>query len=161
MFIWNWMVEVAAKNIWHCDMDNWLSSHCTSPIYAVPGDLWQPFILFNCIMPIVITMWHRHSSISVMGNARAAHLDDVIRSVVLLQQCYATHSKELSQHSVTHLNDLSYMPLCISMISGVCVQGMWNAQVKGQVTETHRLKVNSHCDTALFISMYDITMVQP
>ena len=53
------------------------------------------------------------------------------------------------------------MPLCISMISGVCVQGMWNAQVKGQVTETHRLKVNSYCDTALFISMYDITMVQP
>ena len=31
--------------------------------------------------------------------------------------------------------DLSHMPLCISMISGVCVQGMWNAQVKGQVTE--------------------------
>ena len=59
------------------------------------------------------------------------------------------------------LEVLSHMPLCISMISGVCVQGMWNAQVKGQVTETHRLKVNSHCDTALFISMYDITMVQP
>ena len=56
---------------------------------------------------------------------------------------------------------LSHMPLCISMISGVCVQGVWNAQVKGQVTETHRLKVNSHCDTALFILMYDITMVQP
>ena len=56
---------------------------------------------------------------------------------------------------------LSHTPLCISIISGVCVQGMWNAQVKGQVTETHRLKFNSHCDTALFISMYDITMVQP
>ena len=56
---------------------------------------------------------------------------------------------------------LSHMPLCISMISGVCVQGMWNAQVKGQVTETHRLKVNSHYDSTLFISMYDITMVQP
>ena len=58
-------------------------------------------------------------------------------------------------------NLLSHMPLCIPMISGMCVQGMWNAQVKGQVTETHRLKVNSHCDTALFISMYDITMVEP
>ena len=56
---------------------------------------------------------------------------------------------------------LSHTPLCISKISGVCVQGMWNAQVKGQVTETHRLKVNTHCDTALFISTYDITMVQP
>ena len=56
---------------------------------------------------------------------------------------------------------LSHTPLCISMISGVCVQGMWNAQVKGQVTETHRLKVNSHCDTTLFISVYDITMAQP
>ena len=56
---------------------------------------------------------------------------------------------------------LSHMPLCISMIPGVCVQGMLNAQVKGQVTETYRLKVNSHCDTAFFISMYDITMVQP
>ena len=37
------------------------------------------------------------------------------------------------------------------MFSGVCVQGMWNSQVKDQVTEMHRLKVNSHCDTALFI----------
>ena len=56
---------------------------------------------------------------------------------------------------------LSHTPQCISMIAGVCVQGMWNAQVKGRMTEMHRLKVNSHCDTALFISMYDITMVQP
>ena len=56
---------------------------------------------------------------------------------------------------------LSHTHLCISMISGVCVQGMWNAQVKGQVTETHRLKVNSDCETALFVSVYDITMVQP
>ena len=39
---------------------------------------------------------------------------------------------------------LSHTPLCISMISGVCVQGVWNAQVIGQVTETNRLKVNSH-----------------
>ena len=64
-------------------------------------------------------------------------------------------------HYYPNAQILSHTPLCISMISGVCVQGMWNAQVKGQVTETHRLKVNSHCDTALFISMYDITMVQP
>ena len=63
--------------------------------------------------------------------------------------------------SDTGIKVLSHTPLCISKISGVCVQGMWNAQVKGQVTETHRLKVNSHCDTALFISMYDITIVQP
>ena len=41
------------------------------------------------------------------------------------------------------------------MISGVCVQGMWNAQVKGQVTGTHRLKVNSHCDTALLSGVPD------
>ena len=51
--------------------------------------------------------------------------------------------------------------MCTSMISGMWVQGMWNAQVKGQVTETHRFKVNSHCDTALFISVYDITTEQP
>ena len=56
---------------------------------------------------------------------------------------------------------LSHTPLCISIISGVCVQGMWNTHVKGQVTEMRRLKVNSNCDTALFVSMYDITMVQP
>ena len=62
---------------------------------------------------------------------------------------------------IRNVDILSHTPLCISMISGVCMQGMWNAQVKGQVTETHKLKVNSHCDTALFISMYDITMVQP
>ena len=37
-------------------------------------------------------------------------------------------------YSISHL---SHMPLCILMISGVYVQGMWNAQVKGQVTETH------------------------
>ena len=73
-----------------------------------------------------------------------------------------SHSWNTSMILITrYVNVLSHMPLCISMISGVCVQGMWNAQVKGQVTETHRLKVNSHCDTALFISMYDITMVQP
>ena len=29
------------------------------------------------------------------------------------------------------------------------MQGMWNAQVKDQLTEMHRLKVNGHCDTAL------------
>ena len=68
---------------------------------------------------------------------------------------------DLKIHRARYDITLSHTPLCISMISGVCVQGMWNAQVKGQVTETHRLKVNSHCDTALFFSMYDITMVQP
>ena len=34
-----------------------------------------------------------------------------------------------------HTSDLyllSHMPRCISMISGVCVQGIWNAQVKCQ-----------------------------
>ena len=73
-----------------------------------------------------------------------------------------TYRNYLSQFNHVHgVKVLSHMPLCISMISGVCVQGVWNARVKGQVTETHRLKVNSHCDTALFISMYDITMVQP
>ena len=60
------------------------------------------------------------------------------------------------QHSL-----LSHTPLCIWLIPGVCVQGMWNAQVKGQVTKTHRLKVNSPCDPTLFISVYDITMSQP
>ena len=59
---------------------------------------------------------------------------------------YYAHIYSRMQYGV-----LSHMPLCISMISGVCVQGMWNAQVKGQVTETHRLKVNSHCDTALLM----------
>ena len=44
------------------------------------------------------------------------------------------------------------------MISGVHVQDMWNAQAKVQVTAMHRLNVNSHCDAALFISVYDITM---
>ena len=73
--------------------------------------------------------------------------------------CHPTSSWTRISHGAPFI--LSQTPLCISMISGVCVQGMWNAQVKGQVTETHRLKVNSHCDTALFISMYDITMVQP
>ena len=53
------------------------------------------------------------------------------------------------------------MHLYISVISGVCVQGMWKAQVYGQVTEMHGFKVNSHCDTASFISVYDITLAQP
>ena len=34
---------------------------------------------------------------------------------------------------------LSHTSQCISLIAGVCVQGMGNAQVNGQVTETHRL----------------------
>ena len=65
------------------------------------------------------------------------------------------HHDALDYLIITHTH------LCMSMISEVWVQSMWNAQVKGQVTETHRLKVNSHCDTALFISVYDITMAQP
>ena len=50
---------------------------------------------------------------------------------------------------------------------GVCVQDIWNAQVKGQVTEMHRLpgdrswNPGSHRDTDLLIPMYYITMVQP
>ena len=60
-----------------------------------------------------------------------------------------TGFRKFFTHAPVHINDFRG------------VQGMWNAQVKGQVTETHRLKVNSHCDTALSISMYDITMVQP
>ena len=79
----------------------------------------------------------------------------------LIERCNGLNDYADAGWSHARLNVLSHTPLCISMISGVCVQGMWNAQVKGQVTETHRLKVNSHCDTALFISTYDITMMQP
>ena len=66
--------------------------------------------------------------------------------------CSKTYSAFIITHAPVHINDFT---------SGVCVQGMWNAQFKGQVTEMHRLKVNSYCDTALFISMYEITMMQP
>ena len=45
---------------------------------------------------------------------------------------------------------LIHTPLHISMISGMNLQGMWSTQVIGQVTETHRLKVNNQCDIALF-----------
>ena len=84
----------------------------------------------------------------------------------VLMQVEAQHQMWMVSHiwqtyQIWWYHMLSHTPLCISMISGVCVQGMWNAQVKGQVTETHRLKVNSHCDTTLFISVYDITMAQP
>ena len=68
----------------------------------------------------------------------------------------ARTSKALTQLS----RIITHAPVHIYDFRGVR-QDIWNAQVKGQVTETHRLKVNSHCDTALFISMYDITMVQP
>ena len=54
---------------------------------------------------------------------------------------------------------ITHAPVNINDFRGA--QGMWYAQVKGQVTEMHRLKVNSHCDTAMFISEYDITMEQP
>ena len=47
------------------------------------------------------------------------------------------------------------------MILEVCVHGMWNAQVKGKVTETHMLNVNSYSGKALLISMYGIMVVQP
>ena len=33
---------------------------------------------------------------------------------------------------------------CISIISGVCEQHLWNAQLKGQLGETHGLKVKKH-----------------
>ena len=48
------------------------------------------------------------------------------------------------------------------MISGVCVQYVCESHnLTREVTETHSLKINGHCDTAVFISMYDITMAQP
>ena len=67
-----------------------------------------------------------------------------------------SHSKsgEYECYSYYHTRLCAY-----HWFQGVCAQ-VWNAQVKGQVTETHRLKVNSYCDTALFISIYDITMAQ-
>ena len=91
-------------------------------------------------------------------------LGGILYWYVKIPQCrYMEHRlKYIAFYVQKHIAPLlSHTPLCISMISGVCVQGMWNAEVKGQVTEMHRLKVNSYCDTALFISMYDITMVQP
>ena len=67
-----------------------------------------------------------------------------------------------------HFNTLIYQSehcnICLANLekpSGVNVEGMWNAHVEGQVTETHGLRVNNHCDAALFISVYDITMEQP
>ena len=51
------------------------------------------------------------------------------------------------------LQRLSHTPMWISMISGVCAQGMWNAQVKGQVTETHRLKVDGHGPLARYVRL--------
>ena len=69
----------------------------------------------------------------LLGDNQLA-LDDICRYAgVYVCEVYA-----FITHAPVHIND-----------SGVCVQGMWNTQVKGQVTETHRLKVNSHCDTAL------------
>ena len=46
---------------------------------------------------------------------------------------------------------LYHTPLCISMFAGVCMQNIGNAQVKGQVVETHKLKISRHCDPALFV----------
>ena len=53
---------------------------------------------------------------------------------------------------------ITHAPVHINDFRGVRARYV---KCTGQVTDTHRLKVNSHCDKALFISMYDITMVQP
>ena len=101
--------------------------------------------------------WHLYA----LAACRQPYLMKYAESSVVVISFNSWHIHVINSPMPQGVVSLSHTPLCISMISGVCVQGMWNAQVKGQVTETHRLKVNSHCDTALFISMYDITMVQP
>ena len=60
---------------------------------------------------------------------------------------YNQHVLTIYHTHPVHIND-----------SGMCVQGMWNAQNKDQMTEIHSLKVHSNCDTALSISVCDITM---
>ena len=104
--------------------------------------------------------WEQHRRKIPTGASLGQEIVRVIK-IVRGPWLDVTEASVVCRASMANIIKKSHMPLCISMISGVCVQGMWNAQVKGQVTETHRLKVNSHCDTALFISMYDITMVQP
>ena len=116
----------------------------------------QIFLMFYTVIKVFFFPWQVKWS--------DGHSSDLYSTYQELQSFHSEvrHDRQHSKATAwTSFNPLSHTPLCISMISGVCVQGMWNAQVKGQVTETHRLKVNSHCDTALFISMYDITMVQP
>ena len=119
-------------------------------LFLIPNNL----LYVTCLLLILKLLWLLYWN----------WLDCLSASEGILQsQTVPKHSKawQSATTSLCVFFMISHTPMCISMISGVCVQGKWNAQVKDQVTETHRLKANSHCDTALFISMNDITMVQP
>ena len=76
------------------------------------------------------------------------HRDPRVQIALIMWKCHQCHQNIVSCHRVDitgrRILLLSHMPLCISMISGVCVSRVWNAQVKGQVSETHRLKVKKH-----------------
>ena len=55
-------------------------------------------------------------------------------------------------------------PVHINGFMDACVQYIWKAQIEGQTTEMHRLNPRNNdslCDTALFITVHGITMVEP
>ena len=120
-------------------------------------------VIFHVVIPsrgniwnMIFAMWFNNSDMHVIG-----HMIQHCRYRVGAWPCsYSTENwPKGCDFELTPRRGYVWPWHCLR--ARVCVQGMWNAQVKGQVTEMHRLKVNSHCDTALFISMYDITMVQP
>ena len=119
--------------------------------------------LINHLIPPCATYMH-FIWFTIIDIKAGVHLTECNWLYLLIHALNITHTLSQIYHCSSNSDqtlknrNLPHMPLCISMISGVCMLGMWNGQVKCQVTEMHRLKVNGHCDKAFFISMCGITL---
>ena len=94
-------------------------------------------------------LWHTHLCISVNSGCACKAL--------ILYDTRACVYQWIQGVRARHWSFMTHAPVHISEFR-VCVQVMWNPQVKNQVTDMHKLKANSHCDTALFISVCDVTI---
>ena len=89
--------------------------------YFAPNWLWYP--QYSHVSSVHI-LWQ------FLGTTHWVSIADVIGSN---HEMSVIHFRNIwCSFNCPHSIKLSHMPLCISMILGVCVQCMWNAQVKGQ-----------------------------
>ena len=112
--------------------------------YAIYGALCFQFTHFHC------DDWENIHFILLSSSNRKYELLSIVKGYVM-KQWYVCFSIFLSR-------------VCI-ICDIPCVQHKRNALFQGWVTEIHRLKVrsrsvNSKCDTALFIPLYDIIMAR-
>ena len=129
-----------------------------SHVHSPPSISWIPRVRTRGMISVIATVYcsSRWSDVTIMINALERWT---------IQQNVSC-KKDVSQKIHSYNSNVQNIPVkllqlvCRNYHTRPCAY-QWFQGCACKVCETHRLKVNSHCDTALFISMYDITMVQP